>query len=151
VIFTEPAKDGSDGETIATTDEEGEVTHVSTDEHPLYPEFTVYKLTILLDSGAVVRAMPLHESSQRDFDDKVARLADEAKAAPRRWGAFWEFKEAFHALRHAYAITAHRAQGSTYDSVFVDVPDILRNPNRQEAFRCLYVACSRPKHKLILA
>ena len=63
---------------------------------------------------------------------------------------FWEFKEAFHKLRHAYAITAHRSQGSTYDTAFVDWRDILLNRNRGEAFRCLYVACTRPKRRLFL-
>jgi ATP-dependent exoDNAse (exonuclease V) alpha subunit len=67
------------------------------------------------------------------------------------WKKFWAFKESFHSARHAYAITAHRAQGSTYQIAFVDYRDILLNRNRQEAARCLYVATSRPKKELYLA
>ena len=74
----------------------------------------------------------------------------EARVAPRKWGAFWEFKDAFHKLRHSYAITAHRSQGSTYNAAFVNWQDILLNRNKPEAMRCLYVACSRPKKELYL-
>jgi hypothetical protein len=50
-----------------------------------------------------------------------------------------------------YGATVHRAQGSTYETVWVDYQDILKNRNRREAFQCLYVACSRPTTKLLLA
>jgi len=54
-------------------------------------------------------------------------------------------------VKYAYAITAHRAQGSTYDTVYVDYQDILMNRERYEAFQCLYVASSRPRKTLYLA
>jgi ATP-dependent exoDNAse (exonuclease V) beta subunit len=117
----------------------------------VYSEFTVFRIVVQLDTGKTVIARALHPSCRALYDEKAARLADMARANSRLWKEFWTFKEAFHSLRHAYSITAHRAQGSTYESVFVDVQDILLNRNRQEAFRCLYVACSRPKFKLIMA
>jgi exodeoxyribonuclease-5 len=149
-IFTEPANDDND-EVMATTDDEGEVQSVTLEEHPLYSEFTVFRIVVQLDTGKTVIARVLHPTCRALYDEKAARLADMARANSRLWKEFWTFKEAFHSLRHAYSITAHRAQGSTYESVFVDVQDILLNRNRQEAFRCLYVACSRPKFKLIMA
>jgi exodeoxyribonuclease-5 len=92
----------------------------------------------------------LHEDYEKLHANKVEELAQAARADHRKWGAFWAFKEAFHKVRHSYAITAHRAQGSTYEAVFVDWRDILTNRNRGEAFRCLYVACTRPKKELYL-
>jgi exodeoxyribonuclease-5 len=47
-------------------------------------------------------------------------------------------------------MTAHKSQGSTFENVFVDVQNIWRNPNKEEAMQCLYVACSRASHHLIL-
>ena len=150
VIFTAPAKDLGD-ETIATTDDEGVVVRASEDWHPNYQDFQMYRITIALEpENRLVMALVLHPASQRDFAARHLQLLEKAKANSRNWRHYWDFREAFHSLRHAYAITAHRAQGSTYESVFVDWRDILLNRNRQEAFRCLYVACTRPRKKLIL-
>jgi len=47
-------------------------------------------------------------------------------------------------------MTVHKSQGSTFENVFVDAEDILANPNREEALRCLYVAVSRASHNVIV-
>ena len=149
VIFTAPAKD-LDDEPAATTDDEGTIESIETEFHAFYPEFKIWRISITLDDNRPVIARVLHEDYLLAFNRKAAELSDAAKRNGRLWKKFWAFKEAFHSLRHAYAITAHRAQGSTYDMAFVDWRDILLNKNRQEAFRCLYVACTRPKRALIL-
>lgn len=149
VLFTGPAKD-LDDETIATTDDEGRVVRVESGYHPRETEFKVHIVTIALDSNRLVVARVLHPDSFRAFEKRVAELSTAARATPRLWGKFWDFKDCFHGLRHAYAITTHRSQGSTYHTAFVDTQDILLNQNRQEAYRCLYVACSRPKARLLL-
>lgn len=149
VIFTGPAKD-LDDETIATTDDEGTVERVEVEYHAIHGEFKTFRVSIILDDNRPVVARVLHPESQMLYARRVEELSAQARANSRLWRKFWEFKEAFHQLRHAYAITAHRAQGSTYDTVFVDWRDILLNRNRQEAYRCLYVACTRPKRALVL-
>lgn len=59
-------------------------------------------------------------------------------------------------LDYGFSITAHKSQGSTYDTVMVDVNDIVYdkygNPytNAVEVNKRLYVACSRCKNKLII-
>ncbi len=66
------------------------------------------------------------------------------------WFNFWILKKYFADVRPAYAMTAHKSQGSTFENVFVDARDILANPNREEGLRCLYVAVSRASHNVIL-
>jgi|GEM_PF-511360 len=44
----------------------------------------------------------------------------------------------------------HNSQGSTFENVFVDAKDILSNPNRDEALRCLYVAVSRASENVVV-
>jgi hypothetical protein len=149
VIFTSPAKSLED-KPMASTDDEGVVTKVYLDLHPAYPSFQVFRIQITLDTGRIASALVLHPSHQAAYDLEVADLAAQAKALPRKWKAFWAFKEAFHSLRHAYSITAHRSQGSTYDSAMVCFSDILLNRNRKEAFQCLYVATTRPRKRLYL-
>lgn len=52
-------------------------------------------------------------------------------------------------LRHAYACTVHKSQGSTYDVAFIDFPDIYRS--KEMRARLLYVASTRPSEFLVVA
>jgi exodeoxyribonuclease-5 len=149
VLFTAPAKD-LDDKLVATTDDEGKIQRVEEDWHPLHADMQIYRISIVLDTGPVVSALVLHPASNARYQERVSQLSEQARENRRLWGKFWEFKEAFHQLRHGYAITAHRAQGSTYDTAFVDHKDILLNRERQEAAKCLYVAATRPKTRLVL-
>ena len=59
-------------------------------------------------------------------------------------------------LDYGFSLTAHKSQGSTFNTSFVDVNDIVfdkyGNPytDAEEINRRLYVACSRSKNKLYL-
>lgn len=150
VLFTGPARD-LDDEPMASTDDEGEITSVDVEWSVAYPEFKLWRIATTLDDNKPVIARVLHPDSQLAYVKKLDELSIEARANSRKWKAFWEFKETFHQLRLAYAITAHRSQGSTYDTAFVNWQDILLNRNRQEAYRCLYVACTRPSRALVLS
>lgn len=49
-------------------------------------------------------------------------------------------------LRAAYACTINKAQGSTYDTVFIDLDDLRRCRNGNTLARLLYVAVSRARY-----
>lgn len=147
VIFTSHAK-GAHEEVIATTDDEGTIVDVAEKELEI---FKCWALEIRLDDDRTVIAEVLHEDSRKEFREELERLASDARAKRGKWATFWAVKEMFHQIKHAYAITAHRAQGSTYENALVCWQDIVRNSNQNEAYRCLYVATSRPKKKLILS
>ena len=49
-------------------------------------------------------------------------------------------------LRHSYACTVHKSQGSTYDAAFVDWSDIYPSEDR---LKLLYVAVTRPSKFLV--
>lgn len=53
-------------------------------------------------------------------------------------------------LRAAYACTINKAQGSTFDKVFVDLDDIRRCNSGDQIARMLYVGVSRARHQVIL-
>jgi exodeoxyribonuclease-5 len=148
VIFTNPAKDVED-KPMASTDDEGEITRVLEDWHWQHKDIKTLRISITLDDNRLVNAVIPHPDYEAVVGKKLQKLSEAARLEGRKWREFWAFKEAFHSLRHAYAITAHRSQGSTYDVAYVDWRDILLNRNRQEAFKCLYVAATRPKSQLI--
>lgn len=66
------------------------------------------------------------------------------------WKNFFELKNFFNDVRHTYACTVHKSQGSTYGTVFIDVHDIVKNRNIKEVARLLYVAVSRASDRVIL-
>lgn len=59
-------------------------------------------------------------------------------------------------IDYGFSLTAHKSQGSTYNSVFVDVNNMVYNKhgqphnNQDDLLRRLYVGCSRAKKQLIL-
>lgn len=158
VIVTDPfnplTEDNTEKQlgTYITTDSEGRVEHAEQVPHPWFPEFLCWQLTVVGDDEEQYKALVLHEDPrmQRKWKAHKDKLAAEAHMDRGKWEQFWRFVEAFHGLRHGYAITAHRSQGSTYEQAFVNYSDMLLNQNRREAFRCLYVACSRPRKQLHL-
>lgn len=108
---------------------------------------------------------------------KLTELINDAKQASgsergSKWKQYFDFKRKYllaanvtnsngkiifsRDLDYGFAITSHRAQGSTYKNVFVDINDMIYdkygNPytNRDEMLRRLYVACSRASNQLVL-
>lgn len=107
----------------------------------------------------------------------VNTLITEAKKATGhtrigKWKQYYEFKKKYllaaniidkngniictRDIDYGFAITAHKAQGSTYENVFVDLNDMIYNKNnivytdQDDMLRRLYVACSRAHKNLIL-
>lgn len=66
------------------------------------------------------------------------------------WHNYFMYKKDFADLRQMYAATVYKAQGSTYDNVFIDVGDIAKCTDLQTLARMLLVAISRAKHNVYL-
>ena len=99
---------------------------------------------------------------------KIAR----ANIRNEKWKSYFAFKEycllmvniispdgkiiTSRSLDYGFALTAHKSQGSTFDTALVDVNDIVFDKygqpyaDAEEVNRRLYVACSRCKNKLYL-
>lgn len=150
VTLLEPAI-GEDGtSTRAYTDEEGVIESIVEAKNPIWRSFKCWHFTVYMEDHRRVHLWTLHDSDRAKYDKHLAHLVEKAKVERKVWRDFWKFKEAFHSIRHAYATTAHRSQGSTHIRTYVNWRDILANPKRSEAMRCLYVAVSRPKQKLFM-
>jgi len=61
---------------------------------------------------------------------------------------FSDYQNSFAKLKRPYAITCHKAQGSTYKNVIIPVYDFYAL-NHKDANQLLYVAMSRAKSKII--
>lgn len=99
----------------------------------------------------------IHEDSLNTYDSILDLLRKVALSKPKGsfeaiqgWQDFYLFQQLYADVNYNYAITAHKAQGSTYDRVFVMEGDINANRNIVERNRIKYTACSRPRHQLII-
>lgn len=149
IIAAAPCMQGD--EMILATDDEAIVESMAICSHPLEPQYGAIELKCRTEANKVIRLLVLHPASRLQFDNDCQTMAHAAKGNPKLWKKFWSKKELFHDIKYGYCITAHRAQGSTYHTVYADYQDILLNRERLEAFQCLYVACSRPTTQLFLA
>lgn len=135
----------------------------------------------LIHGGAITR--PLFIIDHRDkftiqkYHKTITELISAAKRATggtrvSKWRAYYDFKKRYliaanivdkygkilydRDIDYGFAITAHKSQGSTYGTVFVDINnavyDKLGHPytNQDDVLRRLYVACSRASKELIL-
>ena len=86
-----------------------------------------------------------HPKSLKDKNDraKQARAEDDIGLAA-------EIDTQWVDLRAAYACTINKAQGSTYDEVFIDLDDISRCSSGDQIARMLYVAVSRARNHVYL-
>lgn len=84
--------------------------------------------------------------------EEVCPVGEDQKSFTRRkkqaWAVYYGFEGSFLWIEKTYASTVHKAQGSTYDHVFVNLPDIKKNRDRREALRCLYTAVTRAAQTL---
>jgi exodeoxyribonuclease-5 len=81
--------------------------------------------------------------------DEVVRLFKKF-TADRDWTSKFYMSETFPDLRPRDACTVYKAQGSTYDTTFIDLSDISNCWDANVAARMLYVAFSRAKNRIVL-
>lgn len=135
----------------------------------------------LVHGGTITQ--PLFVIDHRDkytvlqYHKTITNLINSARSARgairvSRWKEYYAFKKQYliaanildrqgsilysKDIDYGFAITAHKSQGSTYDTIFVDVNDMVYAKdgrpynNQDDMLRRLYVACSRAHKELIL-
>ena len=71
-------------------------------------------------------------------------------AGRKDWQPYFKVKNNFPDLRSVASSTIHKAQGSTYDVVVVDLEDIGKCTDKAQTARMQYVALSRPKQRVYI-
>lgn len=74
-------------------------------------------------------------------------LQDQARKAS---AAGWALKNRYADIRHAYAMTVHKAQGSTFGAVVLDWASFQRCPDIGARARLLYVALTRTSEYAVI-
>ncbi len=105
----------------------------------------VWELEVETDEHQERKLRVLHEDEQQRFKEILSDYSEK-----KQWMAFWDYKELFHDLSYAYSLTVHKSQGSTFQDVFVDVPNLMLNRKVIERNQLYYVAFTRAAKRLFL-
>lgn len=150
IMIASPVVSNDGGNIKATIDDEGSITSVKVVHNTFYKDLKCYNMIVKMDDSLPLEVCVIHEDSAADLSSKLNELAAEAKRDRTKWRAFWALKNTFHNIRHSYGLTSHRAQGSTFKYVMIDMQDIFCNLDVLEALRSFYVSCTRPTTGIIL-
>ena len=132
---------GRDG-ILLQTSEECEVM----DAHLVrFEGWLVWELEVETDENQERKLRVLHEDERQRFKEILSDYSEK-----KQWMAFWDYKELFHDLSYAYSLTVHKSQGSTFQDVFVDVPNLMLNRKVTERNQLYYVAFTRAAKRLFL-
>lgn len=123
--------------------------------HPEYRGYEVRPMVVLPDDGVPIRC---YETKNMDvIEEQLRELAKQAFHArdvegdhekwKSTWKLYWHFKQSFAEVVSAYVSTIHRAQGSTFDAVYIDAEDIMdfHTNKARRMHRLFYVALTRPR------
>jgi exodeoxyribonuclease-5 len=139
------------------TSEEGVVIGICREAHPYYPGVEAAKVLVERDGGGrVFGYVPMDRAAYdaernrlwtawRELKTAEGPHSTEEQRAKRKAAsaAASAFQRAFLPLRHVYAITAHKSQGSTIDTVIVDYGNLSKIHDGFTFNRSLYVAATR--------
>ena len=113
-------------------------------------------ITAIDEFGNLVRLpVPATPHQRQLWESALAKLKASLLAAPMHKkkeiaSDLDIFSQLFLSYRYAYALTAHRIQGTTVKSTYVLVDDFLRNRRGAEGRMLLHVAYTRPTTRLTL-
>lgn len=82
--------------------------------------------------------------------NRLNSLAQQARTDKSKWRDYWSLRKSYHDVRHAYAITTHKSQGSTFENVVMDIKDINKNRETQNRNQLVYVAMTRASDKVYI-
>ena len=126
-------------------------------------EYTVYDVSpitedVQVENGVYLTVRPikltdcygdiLHVRVPEDKEHFLALIAHYGKA--KNFERMYWLKKTFPDLRPRDAATVYKAQGSTYNSVFIDLENISSCRQPDQVARMLYVAFSRPRNRIFL-
>ena len=97
----------------------------------------------------------IDQDSLTQFNQQLNLYVQFAKTADYRykkryWGQYFRLKNAFADIQYIHAATIHKLQGSTYDTVYIDISTLINNEKVSNDFkyRLLYVAITRARSKV---
>lgn len=93
-----------------------------------------------------------HIKNLKCENDERTKLIDFADKRMTKIRMYFNEKIIGHiaSIGYGYAITVHKAQGTTVNNAFINVIDICQNHNKEEMIKCLYTSFTRPSGEIFI-
>jgi exodeoxyribonuclease-5 len=158
-------RNDEDQSVIIPAGEELTVLEIFPERHPDYADIPAHRVYLADETGMTFSVLVPDDSGahQKKIDALFREVrqkkeggsdkghVEDKSETGRMSKAAWSLKRAFAQLRHGYSMTVFKAQGSTFESVIVDWQDLNFFRDDHAFVRGLYVAATRPSHRLIFA
>jgi len=111
--------------------------------HHGYDNLKVYYINLRTQYDKLHRVPAVRDHNQ--YNNYLKSLSKE-----KNWPLYFNLKEAIADLRPSYACTVNKAQGKTYNTVFLNLENISKCFDRDTLNRLLYVAFTRATDKIYI-
>lgn len=120
----------------------------------LNPKISYYSVKIN-SNGKTHIIKILSENSESEYKKELDALKNKAINSTglhkrNAWVKYYKFMEKYADVKYNYALTVHKAQGSTFDNAIVINCDISRIKDVVDKNKLLYTAITRAKNKLFI-
>jgi exodeoxyribonuclease-5 len=113
--------------------------------------------TVVQDEGGMLHVieildpafLPEYNAMRKSIATVASSTYDQGEK-DKLWKLYFAIPKRFGWVKYNYALTIHKAQGSTYDNTISMEWDIDINRNVEECNRIRYVAATRSRHKLFI-
>ncbi len=133
---------------ILNNSEECKVIEAPRMNHNEQHKWEFYQVKVRTDEGGTIELRILTEEAEEKRQEKLKKLAKKAieeenySEKKKRWVMYFELDELFDNMAYAYALTCHKAQGSSIDNVFLLVSDMHYCRDKQ---KMIYTGLTRAK------
>ncbi len=104
--------------------------------------YQYWKVEVEPDLGKPLTLSILHPDSKEPHYEQVQYFVSK-----KQWSHYYDLSRMFDDVVYAYALTTHKAQGSTINYVFLDLADISGCSERQ---KLLYTALTRTRTQVLI-
>ncbi|MDJ0573661.1 MAG: DEAD/DEAH box helicase [Xenococcaceae cyanobacterium MO_234.B1] len=104
--------------------------------------YQYWKVEVQPDMGKPLTLSILHADSKELHQEQVQYFI-----STKQWSHYYDLSRMFDDVAYAYALTTHKAQGSTINYVFLDIKDMRGCSERQ---KLLYTALTRARTQVLI-
>lgn len=106
--------------------------------------YSYWQVEVQLDNSSKTHVLNILDDDSKLLQKEQLKILVEK----RRWSEYFDLSKMFDEIGYGYALTTHKAQGSTINHVFLDVDDMAGCSDRQ---KLLYTALTRAKIQALIS
>jgi len=104
--------------------------------------YSCYSFSVFTEDDRKINLIVPTEDTQQAIDSQLAKYKKN-----KNWYDYYRLLKCFDNVGYCYALTCHKAQGSGFDYVFIDISDMLYCRFKQ---KIIYTALTRAKQKAFI-